>query len=616
MTGQPYGSWSSPITAELVVASAVALGEAVVGELDVWWSEGRPEEGGPGRSSSATAPAARPSTSCPRGFAARTRVHEYGGGAWWLHGGDVIFANWADQRLWRLDGGRRRTRCRSPPSRPSRPATATPTAASPPTAAGWSCVRERHPGDGGEPRNELVALPSRPDGDPVEPTVLVSGPDFVAAPRISPDGRLLCWFQWSHPDMPWDATELWVAPIGDGADQHEALAVGPAVRLLGGADESVTEPRWAPGGSLLAISDRSDWWNLYRFAPEQLAAALADPAASPPEPEAVAPHGGRGRRAPLGLRPVPLRRPRGRPHPVRLLPRRPRPPGGGPRGRCRGGAALHAVHVAVLAAGLRRRRGGDRGLADPRGGRRGARRARRPPRRRRGRPRRAAAGAGPGHRRELVLGARADPVPHHRRPLRPRPLLPADEPRRRGARRGLAAAGRAEPRWPHVGRPAPAQPGPAVLDLPGLRRGGRELRRAPPASAAATGGGSTASGGSSTSTTASPPPATSSTGATPTGTGWSSGAAAPAGSPPWRRSPSARSSRPAPASTASPTSRPSPGTPTSSRPATSTGWWGPTRSVGTSTRSARRSTTSVCSTAPSSSCRAWRTRSSRRTRPR
>lgn len=287
MTAQPYGSWSSPITAELVVAAAVGLGEALVGEDDVWWAEARPQEGGrvqlvrhrPGGGTVDVLPA---------GFAARTRVHEYGGGAWWLHGGDVIFANWSDQRLWRLDAG-------ADDPFPLTPEPAVPAgdryADGRLTADGrWVvCVRERHVPGGGEPRNELVALAARPDGEPVEATVLVSGPDFVASPRVSPDGRHLCWFQWNHPDMPWDATELWVAAIGDGPDQHEALTIGPAVRLLGGPDEAVTEPRWAPDGSLLVVSDRTDWWNLYRFEPAQVEAALADPTAPPPEPAAVAP---------------------------------------------------------------------------------------------------------------------------------------------------------------------------------------------------------------------------------------------------------------------------------------------------------------------------------------
>src|SRR5690606_30964532 len=92
------------------------------------------------------------------------------------------------------------------------------------------CVHERHQGDG-EPANEIVAVPT--DGGDA-PAVLVTGPDFVAAPRISPDGRHLAWLQWHHPDMPWDGTELWVARI-----DHDGAAIGLTDRRLvaGGRDE-------------------------------------------------------------------------------------------------------------------------------------------------------------------------------------------------------------------------------------------------------------------------------------------------------------------------------------------------------------------------------------------
>ena len=57
--------------------------------------------------------------------------------------------------------------------------------------------------------------------------------------------------------MPWDGTELWVADLGqDGS-------VSNARRIAGSATESIFQPEWAPDGSLLFISDRTGWWNLY-----------------------------------------------------------------------------------------------------------------------------------------------------------------------------------------------------------------------------------------------------------------------------------------------------------------------------------------------------------------
>ncbi len=102
---------------------------------------------------------------------------------------------------------------------------------------------------------------------------LVAGPDFVSNPRFSPDGRRLCWLQWSHPDMPWDGTELCVADVRDTpvgpALSHLAVVAGRPHHGPGGSGdgESVCQPRWAPDGSLWFVADRTGWWNLYRLTP-------------------------------------------------------------------------------------------------------------------------------------------------------------------------------------------------------------------------------------------------------------------------------------------------------------------------------------------------------------
>jgi dipeptidyl aminopeptidase/acylaminoacyl peptidase len=236
----PYGAWPSPITAAALVQSTPAVADVAVDGGEVWWSESRPAEGGrvvlvrrdPGGSTIDALPA---------GFNARTRVHEYGGGAWCVAGGVAWFANWDDQRVHRLD-----------PGADPRPITPEPAVRHglryadlvvSGDGAELLCVRERHEGDA-EARNEIVAVPADGEGDV---RVLVSGPDFVSSPRRAADGRL-AWVQWNHPDMPWDATELRV----DG----EVVAGGPG--------ESVIQPEWGPDGRLYYLSDRSGWWNLYR----------------------------------------------------------------------------------------------------------------------------------------------------------------------------------------------------------------------------------------------------------------------------------------------------------------------------------------------------------------
>ena len=206
------------------------------------------------RSWSVERPTARRTDLLPAGRDARTAVHEYGGAAWWVCDGIVWFTDWADQRLYRLAPGAEPEPLTPEPATPRADRFADGDLA--PDRTWIVCVRERHAGGSAtEVQNGIVRLAAHV---PSEPEVLVTGPDFVAAPRLSPDGRLLAWLQWNHPSMPWDDTELVVRDLG----------TGEVTVVAGGPGESVAEPRWQPDGSLWFISDRTDWWNLYRWVPD------------------------------------------------------------------------------------------------------------------------------------------------------------------------------------------------------------------------------------------------------------------------------------------------------------------------------------------------------------
>ena len=159
----PYGSWGSPISAELVAAGGVSLDEVRVAGGAVHWVEGRPLEGG--RQVVCRAVRGQPPEDLvPEGFNARTRVHEYGGGAYLVVGEVVFFSNFADQRLYRQDpgGGPPRPITPEPPAPAAhRYADACPT----PDGRLLVCVRERH--HDGRVDNELVALPADGGGPPV-----------------------------------------------------------------------------------------------------------------------------------------------------------------------------------------------------------------------------------------------------------------------------------------------------------------------------------------------------------------------------------------------------------------------------------------------------------------
>lgn len=285
MTTAPFGSWSSPITADLIVSKSVSIGDVHVGASGVWWSEARPEEGGRIQLVRHR-PGGETLDMLPEGFGARTRVHEYGGGAWWLHGDDVVFANWADQRLYRLAGGTDHPVALTPePSAHHADRYADGRF----TADGrWVvCVRERHTEGAEQAINEIVAVRVHHDGAPAEPVVLISGSDFVASPRVNADGNVLAWFRWDHPDMPWDGTELCVASMYDDQADGGEIVVGDTHVIAGGRDESISQPEWTPDGSLLFISDRTDWWNLYRVDATGVRAVVTS--GSVPEPTPIAP---------------------------------------------------------------------------------------------------------------------------------------------------------------------------------------------------------------------------------------------------------------------------------------------------------------------------------------
>ena len=246
----PHGSWSTPITSELVVRSARQPGGVALDGDELWWSESRPEESGRNAVMRRSAEGVV-SEVLGAPWNARTAVHEYGGGAWWVAGGVLWFADWATQRLHRLAPG-------------GEPVPLTPEPAVPrglrytdgslhPDGVTLLCVQEEHHADGREATNTIVRLAAH---EASVPAIVVQGADFVSDPRWRPDGGAYCWIEWDHPDMPWDATRLVV-------DEGGVRTV-----VAGGEErESVGQPTWAPDGSLWFFADRTGFWSLYRWTP-------------------------------------------------------------------------------------------------------------------------------------------------------------------------------------------------------------------------------------------------------------------------------------------------------------------------------------------------------------
>ncbi len=232
------------------MAGAAGLGEVIVDADRIWWAESRPDEGGRIVIVCDGVDAVGPDANV------RTLVHEYGGAAWWALDGVLVYSDFADQRLW-LRGPHGSPLALTPEpttSRGFRYADGRPT----PDGRWYVCIREDHHQDS-EPANEVVAVAL--DGS-LRVEVLVSGPDFVSSPRVSPDGNRLTWIQWNHPNLPWDDSELWVADLGDGvlSGAHCTAAEG----------ESFFQPEWGSDGVLHVVSDRDGWWHLYRLEHDDL----------------------------------------------------------------------------------------------------------------------------------------------------------------------------------------------------------------------------------------------------------------------------------------------------------------------------------------------------------
>jgi dipeptidyl aminopeptidase/acylaminoacyl peptidase len=285
----PYGEWPSPISAaEIARAPAGGSFPTIIGSA-VWWQQALPEEDG--RTTVMHSAGGKLAQLLPAPWNARTRVHEYGGlsylpvpraaaaghpGAQQARaprGHLLLFANLSDQRLYLAAGS---TAAGSTSSDPQ-PLTPDPTRVAAGSGSGtlaacalryadftlspdrsevW-CVRERH--DNGKVSRAIVAVPLNGSAadEPGAIRILAEGADFFAWPTPSPDGRSLAWISWNHPRMPWDGTELRVAPVENGKPGKGRL-------LMGGQRESVLAPLWRDNSSLYVATDWPGWWNIYQ----------------------------------------------------------------------------------------------------------------------------------------------------------------------------------------------------------------------------------------------------------------------------------------------------------------------------------------------------------------
>ena len=244
------GSWKSPITSDLIVSQTVGIGSLAVSQGNIYWLEKRPQEQGRNLLVSFDSKGDLKSfTSAP--LSVRSKIHEYGGGAFVVEKNIIYFSNYQDGRIYQqvigtkpyplTDKLERRYGDIIIDSQRNR----------------LICISEDHAGDT-EAVNSIITI----NLNTGRIQNLVTGSDFFSSPRLSPDGRCLAWLSWNHPDMPWDSTYLWLTNLDE-----EGLVLQPQL-VAGGKAESICEPKWGDDGTLYFSSDRTNWWNLYRRRPD------------------------------------------------------------------------------------------------------------------------------------------------------------------------------------------------------------------------------------------------------------------------------------------------------------------------------------------------------------
>ncbi|MFN0182287.1 MAG: S9 family peptidase [Aquabacterium sp.] len=264
LTPQACGSWASPLSALALTSAAQALAMPRWDAEDLFALQVRPAEGGRVALMRWRGGGGQPECLTPAPLNLRSRVHEYGGGAFAVQRAKVVFCDLSDQRVYLLDLSAAGSAVAITDASPRRHADFEID-----TSRGCVYAVQEDHGAEGEPRCSIVAL-ALDGGAP--PRELVTGHDFYSSPRLSADGRRLAWLCWRHPDMPWDATELWCADVDGDANLHNAR------RLAGGRGESLCTPRWHADGTLYVVSDASGWWNLHRVGAQGLEPVAPMPA--------------------------------------------------------------------------------------------------------------------------------------------------------------------------------------------------------------------------------------------------------------------------------------------------------------------------------------------------
>ncbi|RYZ82036.1 MAG: S9 family peptidase, partial [Moraxellaceae bacterium] len=253
-TVHPYGFWPSPITADALTQQSVRLSEPQIFNNDIFWLESRPAEKGRNALVQLSTDGHRKDV-LAEPHSIRTRAHEYGGASYLVTSERIFCVLDADQRIYMIDRALHLLTTLSPDGNYRYADFCWDT-----TRQRLICIREDHSiadhqsNPKIEERNEIVAIDLSGNTE-----ILVTGADFYSNPRLNGTNDKLSYLSWNHPQMPWDGTECYCAELGSAGD------ISKTRLIAGGKTESIFQPQWSPNNELFFVSDRNNWWNIYRY---------------------------------------------------------------------------------------------------------------------------------------------------------------------------------------------------------------------------------------------------------------------------------------------------------------------------------------------------------------
>ncbi len=246
----PYGSWKSELGFDDLISATTFITEVKCSGQAAYWLQSDPVN--EGRTAIMRYLDGQICQLTDSSSNVRSRLHEYGGGAYDVADGWIIWVNDVSADVW----------VRTPQGQ-TYPLTNSDTTirygdfSLCPARRCALALAEDHSGD--SIRTTIVAF--NLDMQRSQPFTVVEGADFYAHPTMDEQGHI-AWIEWDIPHMPWDNSRLYRAQI-DGNMRCEKIMLVDGITSDDLDAISVQSPQWVDG-SLIYTSDRDGYYQIYR----------------------------------------------------------------------------------------------------------------------------------------------------------------------------------------------------------------------------------------------------------------------------------------------------------------------------------------------------------------